>query len=108
MSRDEGGVTGPPFGELARYVEIPRVGGLRLAPDGSWLAAVVQTLSADRKKYVSSIWRLPVHPGADATARRLTWSKDGENNPRFGPDGSLIALMQEDGGRTRPLAVFVP
>ena len=25
----------------------------------------------------------------------------------FGPDGSLIALMQEEGGRTRPLAVFV-
>jgi tRNA pseudouridine55 synthase len=26
----------------------------------------------------------------------------------FGPDGSLIALMQEEDGRTRPLAVFVP
>jgi tRNA pseudouridine55 synthase len=26
----------------------------------------------------------------------------------FGPDGSLIALMLQDGGRTRPLAVFVP
>ena len=26
----------------------------------------------------------------------------------FGPDGSLIALMQEEGGQTRPLAVFVP
>ena len=26
----------------------------------------------------------------------------------FGPDGSLIALMQEEGGRTRPLAVFGP
>ena len=26
----------------------------------------------------------------------------------FGPDGSLIALMREEGGRTRPLAVFVP
>ena len=26
---------------------------------------------------------------------------------QLGPDGSLIALMQEEGGRTRPLAVFV-
>jgi tRNA pseudouridine55 synthase len=26
----------------------------------------------------------------------------------FGPDGSLIALMREEDGRTRPLAVFVP
>ena len=70
-----------PFGDLARYVEIPRVGGLRLAPDGTWLAAVVQTLSDDRKKYVSSIWRLPAHPGDDTPPRRLTWSADGEKNP---------------------------
>jgi tRNA pseudouridine55 synthase len=26
----------------------------------------------------------------------------------FGPDGSLIALMREEDGRARPLAVFVP
>ncbi len=86
-----------PFGDLARYVEIPRVGGLRLAPDGTWLAAVVQTLSDDRKKYVSSIWRLPAHPGDDTPPRRLTWSADGEKNPRFGPDGSLFYLSKRPG-----------
>jgi tRNA pseudouridine55 synthase len=26
----------------------------------------------------------------------------------FGPDGALIALMREEGGQARPLAVFVP
>jgi hypothetical protein len=26
----------------------------------------------------------------------------------FGPDGSLIALIEESGGQARPLAVFVP
>jgi dipeptidyl aminopeptidase/acylaminoacyl peptidase len=88
---------GGPFDELARYVEIPRVGGLRLAPDGSWLAAVVQTLSPDRKKYVSSIWRLPAHPGDDAAPRRLTWSEDGEKAPRFQPDGSLLYLSKRPG-----------
>ncbi|HEX4257329.1 MAG TPA: S9 family peptidase [Streptosporangiaceae bacterium] len=102
MSQDGGGppatgVTGTPFDELARYVEIPRVGGLRLAPDGSWLAAVVQTLSEDRKKYVSSIWRLPAHPGDSAAPRRLTWSKNGENNPRFRPDGSLLYVSKRPG-----------
>jgi dipeptidyl aminopeptidase/acylaminoacyl peptidase len=82
---------------MARYVEIPRVGGLRLAPDGSWLAAVVQTLSEDRKKYVSSIWRLPAHPGDSAAPRRLTWSKNGESNPRFRPDGSLLYVSKRPG-----------
>jgi tRNA pseudouridine55 synthase len=26
----------------------------------------------------------------------------------FGPDGSLIALLTEEGGQARPLAVFAP
>jgi dipeptidyl aminopeptidase/acylaminoacyl peptidase len=88
---------GTPFDDLARYVEIPRVGGLRLAPDGTWLAAVVQTLSDDRKKYVSSIWRLPAHLGDGTPPRRLTWSADGEKNPRFAPDGSLLYISKRPG-----------
>jgi dipeptidyl aminopeptidase/acylaminoacyl peptidase len=93
---------GTPFDELARYAEVPRVNGLRLAPDGTWLAAVVQTLSADRKKYVSSIWRLPVHPGAAETPRRLTRSADGEKNPRFRTDGSLLYVSQRPGQQAGP------
>ena len=66
---------------------IPRAGALRLSPDGSWLAAAVQTLSADRKKYLTSIWRIDTQGGP---ARRLTRSAEGEGNPRFLPDGSLL------------------
>ena len=47
-----------PFHDLSDYVAIPRVTGLRLSPDGSWLAASVQTLSKDRKKFVTSVWRI--------------------------------------------------
>jgi dipeptidyl aminopeptidase/acylaminoacyl peptidase len=102
VSQDAGGppatgATGTPFGELARYVEIPRVTALRVAPDGTWLAAVVQTLSEDRKKYVSSIWRVPAQPADSAASRRLTWSENGENNPRFLPDGSLLYVSKRPG-----------
>ena len=51
-----------PFHDLADFVAIPRIGALRLSPDGSWLAAAVQTLSADGKKYLTSLWR--IDPGA--------------------------------------------
>ena len=78
---------GTPFHDLGDFVAIPRVGALRLAPDGSWLAAAVQTLSADRKKYLTSIWRIDTQGGP---ARRLTRSAEGEGNPRFLPDGSLL------------------
>jgi dipeptidyl aminopeptidase/acylaminoacyl peptidase len=76
-----------PFHDLNEFVAIPRAGALRLSPDGTWLAAAVQTLSADGKKYLTSIWRIDPQGGL---ARRLTRSAEGEANPRFLPDGSLI------------------
>jgi dipeptidyl aminopeptidase/acylaminoacyl peptidase len=73
------------------------VGALRLAPDGTWLAAAVQTLSADKKKYLTSIWRIDAQGGP---ARRLTRSAEGEGSPRFLPDGSLLFTSR----RTDPAA----
>ena len=60
---------GTPFHDLADFVAAPRVTALRLAPDGSWLAAAVQTLSTDKKRYLTSIWRIDAQGGP---ARRLT------------------------------------
>jgi len=86
----EGGrVANPPtpFGDFGAFVAIPRVGALRLSTDGRWLAATVQTLSPDRKKYLTSIWRIDPQGGP---ARRLTRSAEGEGSPRFLPDSSLL------------------
>jgi dipeptidyl aminopeptidase/acylaminoacyl peptidase len=80
-------VTSTPFRDLSDYLAIPRVTGLRLSPDRTWLAASVQTLSADRKKYLTSLWRIDTGGGP---ARRLTRSAEGEGSPRFLPDGSLL------------------
>jgi dipeptidyl aminopeptidase/acylaminoacyl peptidase len=76
-----------PFSDLSDFVALPRAGALRLAPDGSWLAATVQTLGPDQKKYLTSIWRIDTQGGP---ARRLTRSAEGEGGPRFLPDGSLL------------------
>jgi dipeptidyl aminopeptidase/acylaminoacyl peptidase len=91
-----------PFHDLKDFVAIPRAGALRLSPDGSWLAAAVQTLSADGKKYLTSIWRVDPRGGP---ARRLTRSAEGEASPRFLPDGSLIFTSRRpdpDADKTRP------
>jgi dipeptidyl aminopeptidase/acylaminoacyl peptidase len=82
------------FDDLAEYIAIPRVTGLRRSPDGNWLAASVQTLSSDRKKYVSSIWRIDT---GGAPPRRLTWSAEGEGSARFLPDGSLLFTSKRPG-----------
>ena len=83
----EGNGTTNPFHDLRNFVAIPRMTALRLAPDGTWLAAAVQTLSADQKKYLTSIWRIDAQGGP---GRRLTRSAEGEGSPRFLPDGSLL------------------
>jgi dipeptidyl aminopeptidase/acylaminoacyl peptidase len=80
-------VTTTPFHDLNDYLAVPRVGGLRLSPDGTWLAANVQMLSPDNKKYLTSIWRIDA---AGGPARRLTRSAEGEGGARFLPDGSLL------------------
>ena len=80
-----------PFDDLDDYVAIPRMTGLRLSPDGSWLAATVQSLSPDKKKYVTSIWRIDAAGGRPA---RLTRSADGEGSPRFLPDGTLLFVSK--------------
>jgi dipeptidyl aminopeptidase/acylaminoacyl peptidase len=92
------------FQHLADYVAIPRVTALRLSPDGSWLAAAVQTVGAEPRKYVTSIWRIPVPagdegpgPGPAARPARLTRSAEGEGSPAFLPDGSLLFASKRPG-----------
>ncbi len=76
-----------PFEDLAKFIEIPRVGSLALSPDGSRLVVGVQNLSPDGKKYVSSIWDVDRDGGAPF---RLTRSAAGESSPALLPDGSLL------------------
>ena len=85
------------FHDLDAYIALPRITGLRPSPDGTWLAASVQALAADRKKFASSIWRIDCAGGEGGTgsaARRLTWSAEGEGSPRFLADGSLLFISR--------------
>ena len=99
------------FSDLSEYVRAPRVVGLRLSPDGSWLALAVQTADGTPARYLTSIWRLDAAPGAEPV--RLTRSADGEGSPEFRPDGSLVFVSKRpDGSATAglasPHAAFAP
>jgi dipeptidyl aminopeptidase/acylaminoacyl peptidase len=91
------------FRDLHDFVAIPKLTALRLAPDGSWLAAAVQTADAEGKKFVSSIWRIDASPaGTGRPAARLTRSAEGEGSPEFLPDGSLLFISQRQGPAAAP------
>jgi len=88
----------PPFRDLLDFVAIPRLTALRLSPDGTWLAAATATVDADGKKFVSSIWRIDASPaGAGRPPVRLTRSAEGEGEPQFLPDGSLLFTSKRPG-----------
>ena len=92
-----------PFRDLRDYVAIPRMTAVRLSPDGSWLAAAVQTVDADGRKFVSSIWRIDVSPaGSGSPPVRLTRSTEGESDPVFLPDGSLLFVSRRPGPDSGP------
>ena len=79
-----------PVHDLHDYLALPRLGGLRLAPDGSWLAVTVSALAPGGRTFKPSIWR--VDTAAGRPAARLTRSAEGEDSPAFLPDGSLVFL----------------
>src|SRR5262245_9752896 len=100
---------------IVDLLSIPRLADPRLSPDGS---AVVYTKSdADWKsgKRISHIWR--VRTDAATAPLQLTNGSDGENDPRWSPDGRTIAftakrgddefaqiyLLPADGGEARRL-----
>ncbi len=78
--------------ELDEFIAIPRVTALRLAPDGGWLAAAVQTVAGEPPKYVTSLWRIGTAPGTAPV--RLTRSAEGEGGPEFLPDGSVLFVSK--------------
>jgi dipeptidyl aminopeptidase/acylaminoacyl peptidase len=77
-----------PFHELADFMALPRVIGLRPSPDGTHLIAAVQAIAADGKAYRTALWRVDAEGTAEP--RRLTRSAEGEGGPAFLPDGSLL------------------
>ena len=70
------------------FLAVPRVNGLALSIDGSRLVAAIAEYDKDANKLVSALWELD--PDGGSEPRRLTHSAEGESQPVFEPDGSLL------------------
>ncbi|WP_136517504.1 S9 family peptidase [Cellulomonas telluris] len=81
-------VPATPFHDLDAYLALPRLGGLRLSPDGTRLVTAVQTLDRKRTAWVTALWE--VDPAGEKPARRLTRSAKSESSAAFTPSGDLL------------------
>jgi dipeptidyl aminopeptidase/acylaminoacyl peptidase len=99
---------------IVDLLNVPRLGDPQPSPDGR--SVLYTRADADWKagRRISHIWRAPIDGGQPA---QLTSSADGENGPRWSPDGKTIAftskrgdnefaqlyLLPADGGEARQL-----
>ncbi len=77
-----------PFHDLDRYLELPRMSGLTLSPDGSRLVLSVATLDPARTGFVSAVWE--VDPAGERPAARLTRGAKGESAAGFTAAGDVL------------------
>ncbi|WP_158168307.1 alpha/beta hydrolase family protein [Mycolicibacterium smegmatis] len=79
-----------PFHDLDAYLDLPRVSGLAVSPDGTRVVTTVSTLNAKRTEFVTALWELD--PAGQQPARRLTRGLKGESAPVFTADGDVLFL----------------
>ncbi|MFI5730605.1 prolyl oligopeptidase family serine peptidase [Kribbella sp. NPDC051587] len=80
--------------DFDRFLALPRLSSLALAPDGSRLVAAIAQYDDESGKLISALWELD--PTGTTEPVRLTRSAGGESQPAFHSDGSLYFISTRD------------
>jgi dipeptidyl aminopeptidase/acylaminoacyl peptidase len=92
--------TAPAAKRALRPTDIFRVRDVRdpqISPDGKWVAYTVTIADSARDKNDTDVW-MASWDGKENI--RITSTKDGENQPRWSPDGRYLSfLSSRDGGK---------
>ena len=90
---------------IVDLLDLPRLGDPQVSPDGHQV--IYTRADADWKvgRRVSHIWRAPLAGGAPV---QLTSGSDGENGPRWSPDGKTIAFTAKRGDNDAAQIYLLP
>ena len=81
----------PPTAEDVARLRIPT--GVRLSPDGTRVAFVVQQATKIHDAYRHAVWMAPFD--GSAPAHQVTLGATHDSHPRFSPDGTTLAFLSD-------------
>jgi dipeptidyl aminopeptidase/acylaminoacyl peptidase len=76
----------------------------QLSSDGQWIAYVVGTTDPKEDKSSSHIWLVSIDGTND---RQITFGNEGENSPRWSPDGKYLSFTSSRPGKARGSQVWL-
>jgi dipeptidyl aminopeptidase/acylaminoacyl peptidase len=74
-----------------------------ISPDGSRIAYVVTTVDREKNGYRSNIWMVDAGGGP---ATRFTSGAGKDSNPRWSPDGTMLAFLSDRSGKNQIHAMY--
>ncbi|MBC8032448.1 MAG: S9 family peptidase [Pyrinomonadaceae bacterium] len=83
-------------------MKVKVIGAVRVSPDGKRVAYTVSdaVMSPDKSEYVSQIWVANSESDKRTNAVQLTYAEKSSDNPRWSPDGSMLAFTSSRSGKS--------